>query len=104
MADAKKIKGFEGHCMKARSNNIFICPEKTSGTAGSIPFGQVNKNVGTPGQSTTSKERGSGTRGKMIKGKRSKVVEFLNKRMSGHACCKSKKKRKKIKEEEDDDL
>ena len=25
-----KIKGFEDKCLKARSNNIFICPKKTS--------------------------------------------------------------------------
>ena len=60
MAHAKKIKGFEAHCMKARSNNIFTCPEK------------------------------------MRKGKHNKVIEFLNKKMSMHACCKSKKKRRNI--------
>ena len=42
--------------MKARSNNLFLCPEK------------------------------------IRKGKRNKLIEFLNKKMSKHACCKRKKK------------
>jgi len=58
VADSKVIKNFEAHCMKARSNNIFVCPEK------------------------------------IRKGKKTKLLklhEFLNKKMSNHACCKSKK-------------
>ena len=59
MDHAQKIKGFEDHCMKGRSNNIFLCTEKKR------------------------------------KAKFNKVVEFMNKKMSGHACCRSKKKRRK---------
>ena len=56
MEDAKAMKDFEAHCLKARSNNIFLCP------------------------------------GKIRKGKHNKLVEFLNKKMSKHDCCRSKKK------------
>ena len=56
VANSEEIKDFEAHCMKARSNNLFLCPEK------------------------------------IRKGKRNKLIEFLNKKMSKHACCKRKKK------------
>ena len=65
MAHAKKIKGFEAHCMKAPSNNIFICPKK--------------------------KGRGKN------KSRADQVIEWLNKKMSTHACCKSKKKKRNSK-------
>ena len=58
VADSKETKNFEAHCLKARSNNIFLCPEK------------------------------------IRRGKRNKLIEFLNNKISKHACCKTKSKKK----------
>ena len=57
VADSKETKNFEAHCLKARSNNIFLCPEK------------------------------------IRRGKRNKLIEFLNNKISKHACCKTKSKK-----------